>query len=341
MTGIRQISAPPGRANKPNKIVGTIAGIRRQGQSAMRSIIVLLVLLTLGFNQPALANVYRYERNGQVLEIKLHGNFPEAGDSGVITWIESTADALARVYGRWPRDYWQVRVQPIPSRGSDPVPWAQVNRGDPDVVSFYIDANASHDKLVNNWTAYHEFSHLLIPYRGWGDMWFSEGLASYYQNLLQARHGIFDEREMWQRLYDGFMRGRKNRRPDLSLGELSDRMREERSFMRVYWSGAWYFLAADAELRRRSGGRKSLDTALQQLNICCREQILSARQIASRLDTLSGESVFLPLFNEVSDSRALPEFETLYRELGISVHRGRVSLDEDHAKAALRRGFAG
>lgn len=298
---------------------------------------VLLVLLLVA--PVAQGRVHLYERGGQVLEIDVNPNMTSRQRTEVIDWLESTADALAGVYGRWPRDRWRVRVKPIRSYGRDPVPWAQVNRGNPDTVSFYIDDRADKQRLINNWTAYHEFSHLLIPYRGWGDMWFSEGLASYYQNLLQARHGVFDEREMWQRLHDGFVRGRKNRRPDLTLAELSPVMRENRSYMRVYWSGAWYFMTADLELRRQSQGRQNLDTVLQALNACCAESKLSARQIAGRFDELTGTDIFLPLFERVASSKELPLFEAQYASLGISLREGRVGLDEGHESSALRRGF--
>jgi hypothetical protein len=316
----------------------TRADIR--GRTATARSVVLLPLLLLLLSPLAEAKYYFYERQGQVLEIDLNPRLAQSERDKVLAWVQSTADALASVYGRWPRDRWRVRVKPVSGYGSDPVPWAQVNRGDPDVVSFYIDAAASKHHLVTNWTAYHEFSHLLIPYRGWGDMWFSEGLASYYQNLLQARHGVFDEREMWQRLHDGFVRGRSNRRPDLSLAELSPIMHENRSYMRVYWSGAWYFLSADLELRRRSHGRQSLDTALYALNACCADRKMSAREIARKLDAITGQALFVPLFDQVADSRSLPPFEDRYASLGIGIDGGRVSLDEEHASAHLRRSFA-
>ena len=307
----------------------------------MRYSLLFLFFLTSIAWQSSYASSYRYERGGQVLEIGLEGDFTPHGETDVKEWIESTADALATVYGRWPRDYWRVQVSSTSARGSDPVPWAQVNRGDPDVVTFYIDGSASKDSLVANWTAYHEFGHLLIPYRGWGDMWFSEGLASYYQNILQARHGVFDEQQMWQRLYDGFVRGRNNRHPELSLHELSERRYELGGIMRMYWSGAWYFLAADVELRKRGGDTSSLDAALQGLNSCCADKALSARQIAGRLDRLSGQAVFNRLFEQVSSSKALPNFESLFKELGIEVRGNIVHLDELHPNAALRRSIAG
>ncbi len=302
----------------------------------MRATLLSLIFAGLLNPLPAVARDYTIERDGQRLDVDIHFTLPNSREPAVLNWVESTAEALAKVYGRWPRDTWRVKVKPIGIYTRDPVPWAQVQRGEPDTVSFYIDALASEEKLVNNWTAYHEFSHLLIPYRGWGDMWFSEGLASYYQNLLQVRQGVFDEQEMWQRLHDGFVRGRNNRRPDRSLSQLSQRMRENRSHMRVYWSGAWYFFTADVELRRRSNGQQSLDTALERLNRCCSEQTLSAREIAARLDQLTGQELFVPLFRRVARSRDLPDFESLYGELGIELSAGQVRLRDDHPGAGLR-----
>ncbi|MEM0954689.1 MAG: hypothetical protein AAGI24_11170 [Pseudomonadota bacterium] len=287
-----------------------------------------------------------YQRDGRELRLLVDDSVPDKQQDDILRWIDVIADSMASVFGHWPRRHLEVRVVSYQSAGNDPVPWAQVNRGDqnpdsPNVVSFYVDPGADFTRLAQNWTAYHEFSHLLIPYRGWGDMWFSEGLASYYQNLLQARSGIFDEREMWQRLHDGFVRGRDNKRPDMTLAELSPSMREHRSYMRVYWSGAWYFFRADTELRSRSGGTQSLDTALAALNECCADMRLLAREIASRLDQLSGEAVFLPLFDQVAASYGLPAFEALYRELGIGIDAsGTVTLQPSHPQAPLRRAIA-
>jgi hypothetical protein len=186
---------------------------------------------------------YILNHGSQAIVVDTHFLFSDKRDQLILGWMESVTSALAAVYGRWPRDEIRVEISPIGLHTKDPVPWAKVQRGHPDTVSFYIDALASQDSLIRNWTAYHEFSHLLIPYRGWGDIWFSEGLASYYQNLLQARQGVFSQQEMWDRLYAGFMRGRnRNKRPQLTLSELSPQMHDTGSYMRVYWSGAWYFL---------------------------------------------------------------------------------------------------
>ena len=58
-----------------------------------------------------------------------------------------------------------------------------------------VNPESSMQEITNDWTAFHELSHLLIPYRGHGDLWFSEGLATYYQNIIQARAGVLSEAE--------------------------------------------------------------------------------------------------------------------------------------------------
>ena len=306
----------------------------------MRPPTLILLLLLTATNVPASAAEYTLKHGDQAIVVDTHFLFSDKRDQLILGWIESVTTALASVYGRWPRDELRVEVSPIGMRTEDPVPWAEVQRGHPDTVSFYIDALASQEQLISNWTAYHEFSHLLIPYRGWGDMWFSEGLASYYQNLLQARQGVFSQQEMWDRLCAGFMRGRnRNKHPRLSLAELSAQMHDTDSYMRVYWSGAWYFLRADVELRRRSNNRQSLDTALEQLNRCCAEQELSARDIAQRLDEVSGQNLFLPLFEEVSRSHAVPDFETLFEQLGVDIAGDRVRLLNSAEQLAIRDGI--
>ena len=291
----------------------------------------------------ALAKEYRVPRGEQEITVDVDFLLSVSHRQKVLRWLDSTTEVLTSVYGRLPRSNLRIEVSPISPISlfsSDSIPWARVVRGDPDRVKFYIDAMASEEDLVNNWTSYHELSHLLIPYRGWGDLWFSEGLASYYQNLLQVRAGIIDEQTMWQKLHDGFDRALDNRHPDLTLAELSPIMRENRSFMRVYWSGAWYFLKADVELRKSSDGAISLDTVLGELNNCCRDETMSAEQIVNRLDSFTQSTLFSDLFSTVRASRAMPPVEDLWSELGIASDGGTVRFIADHAGTDLRTGIS-
>ncbi len=278
------------------------------------------------------------EWQGRQLAVDFSDEIGEAARVELLRWIEFVAGSLGQVYGRWPRELQQIAIEPASSPGDDPIPWAEVRRGEVDRVEFFVTAEASAERLRQAWTGYHELAHLLIPYRGWGDAWFSEGLASYYQNLMQARAGVLSENEMWQRLYDGFQRGLAEREFDgRPLRSVSDAMRRDGGFMRVYWSGAWYFLAADTRLRLQSRGHQTLDGALEQLNRCCADQSMSVPDMVDRLDELNRVVLFRPLYDELVDSTRVPPFAPLFASLGIALEGDRVKLQSVGPGAAIRR----
>lgn len=305
----------------------------------MRSILFSVCLLAILVSEALKASDFAIDRGRQTLQVSIAADVPQTRQQ-LTPWFTQVAAALALPWGCWPRDRWNIEVRTANRVSPDRVPWAQVIRGDPDTVRFYIDPSATAQDLISNWTAYHEVAHLLIPYRGSGDLWFSEGLASYYQNVLQARSGLFDEREMWQRLYSGLRRGQDNRAPQLTLAELSPRVRESASYMRVYWSGALYFLQADVELRRRSAGQMTLDTVLKKLNECCADQRLSVRQIAQRLDGFSHYPLFVPLHQQFGEAYDIGEFEPLLARLGVASRWGRVYLNDAADDRAIASAIA-
>jgi hypothetical protein len=307
-----------------------------------RTLLLALVVFSLGFAAiPArTADVYRTSltEHGRTVELQISSSFSPGQRENLLAWIEFTCASLLQVYGHWPRQAWSISISPASAADSDPIPWAQVNRGDVDTVEFFIAPQASAEQLKQAWTGYHELAHLLIPYRGWGDHWFSEGLASFYQTVLQARVGILNEQQAWQRMYEGFMRGRADSEFDgQPLAQVSAAMREQGGFMRVYWSGAWYFLASDLRLRQQSGGKLTLDLALQKLNACCADARLSVPEIVNKLDELNGVLLFEPLYRQLNESTAMPAFEASFASLGISISDGDVILQQAGPGAALRQ----
>jgi hypothetical protein len=307
-----------------------------------RHLLALLCLLSIPALAAQQAPSIPMLHGDSTLDLQIDPAFTAAQQVDVRQWINHIAGSLLQVYGRWPRQRWRITVEPASGSSSDSIPWGQVNRGRIDTVRFYILADAGVSRLTENWTSYHELAHLLIPYKGSGDAWFSEGLASYYQNLLQARVGLLDEQAMWQKLLDGFLRGRQQAAFDgISLAKVSDSMPGNGAFMRVYWSGAWYFLAADVQLRQQSGGQFGLDDALDALNRCCAEQQLSASAIARKLDSENRIVLFEPLFRQARQSRKLPDFESLYASLGITIENGSARLQTHGPGVKLRRGITG
>jgi M61 glycyl aminopeptidase len=301
---------------------------------------LLALWMVAAWSSPAYCELLLYDSGKRQLQVNISDEFPTQTQDEIDAWVRDLSHSLTLVYGHWPRERWAIDVVPVSGSSDDPIPWAQVHREGMDRVAFYVLANATSDRLKRAWTGYHELSHLLLPYRGWGDTWFSEGLASYYQNILQARAGIISETQMWQKLHDGFMRGRSDSRFDgMSLLSVNRNMRANGGYMRVYWSGAWYFLSADLSLREQSNGSHSLDNALEQLNACCARKSLSVTDIIDQMDRGNQRKVFEPLYREVRAAEQMPPFEPLFDRLGIRIVEGKVTLQQQGPEAELRRQF--
>jgi hypothetical protein len=278
------------------------------------------------------------ELAGGRLRYALLAGEPAADTAAIRDWITSGARALVSTYGRLPVPGVQLLVVPI-GRGNEPVPWGEVKRGGGDAVHLYIDQRQSADAFMDDWVLAHELGHLLHPYIDSRDRWLSEGLASYYQNVLRARTGLISVALAWNRLHAGFERGARGTQSGRSLAEVSESMMRDRAFMRVYWSGAAVALLADVELRKRSDGRQSLDTALKALHTCClpADRSWSARELMQKLDQLTETSIFMDLYRQHVNSDDFPELKTVYAELGLKpVSNTRVDFDPKAYGAGIR-----
>jgi hypothetical protein len=212
----------------------------------------------------------------------------QASDLGRIV---PNVEALLQAFGALPRRDSQLLVLPLPGV-REAAPWGQTTRGEAAAVQLFAGADAPPDALLADWTATHELAHLLHPHLGPRGRWLSEGLASYYQNVLRARLGALPADEAWQRLDAGLLRGRDDTRSrGLTLEQAARRMHATRGYMRVYWSGAAFWMEADFELRANGD---SLDEVLRRFAQCCleREAELTPEQFVAQLDRLAGRDVF-------------------------------------------------
>jgi len=251
-------------------------------------------------------------------------------------WISHSSDALKLVYGELPVNHFITKIK-ASKRNSGVVPWGEVSRDYPPEVTLVINPNSTINELKGDWTIYHEFSHLLIPYDTGDARWFSEGLASYYQNIIQARAGMFNEEKMWQKLYEGFERGKKETNYNhQKLSYLSDHIDQNHNYMRIYWSGALYWLKADMALRKLKPSY-SLDKALYQLQKCCFDRYLTAEEITKQLDKLTNSTIFTSLFTDFSESYTLPKYIDELHSLGVNQYAGQIKLKNNAEYSHIRR----
>jgi len=272
---------------------------------------------------------------GARMRLAAPGDLSVARRIKIRQWIEQTVETVVSVYGYFPQPAPQVLVIPIGPR-NEAVLTASVIRGGGTGVVFYIDETRPLQEFMDDWTATHEFSHMLIPYVSSRDRWLSEGLASYYQNVLRARDGRLSATAAWQELYDGFKRGQNG----TYGGSLAQATRTGRhSTMRVYWSGAALMLMADIQLRQASGGRQSLDTALQSLAACCisNGKTWRAREMFERLDELTGTHIMTGLYDRYVPAYGFPDLRSTWDDLGISIHHGKVTLLNSAQMSDIRK----
>lgn len=249
----------------------------------------------------------------------LHGA-PKVEWESIRQWLTRSAEAVSTLYGRLPVDEVQMIVVPG-ARGDEPVPSAFVLRGGQPAVHFFINQRKPLADYLADWTAVHEMAHLLLPHVRPEDAWLSEGVASYYQNVLRARAGMISVQEAWQRMHGSFRRAMRSM-PGTTLADATERMYRDGAYMRVYWHGAALVLMADQRLRARTQGAQSLDRVLYRLHACCLNgaQVWQANALFDKLDELSATTVFSELYAQHVTAARFPDLTETYDELGLDLN---------------------
>lgn len=275
---------------------------------------------------------------GGQLNVSLSRQVSRAQQQKIIRWLTSAADAVTTTYGQFPLASVDVLITPT-SRGDGPVPFGQVMRAGGTRVRLLANITSPIEALITDWTAVHEFSHLMLPYIDRDAAWLSEGIATYYQYLLRVRAGLIDEEEAWRGILAGIERGRKDTQDDQTLRQVSTNMSRRGGYMRVYWSGLVYALTTDVLLRQGSGGVKSLDAGLQAFRDCClpTQDSWTAAEFLSQLDQLLDTQEFTAHYHDYPRRRDFPAVDTTLTDLGVSFHGGKLKFIETAPKAALRR----
>ena len=273
------------------------------------------------------------------------GDDLRAGENGAPwrEWLTTSLRATQTVTGSFPLENIRIKLRST-SRSSNAIAFGQVRRSLPPQLHFYVSPDASLEALNADWRGYHEFAHLLIPFPGNDDIWFTEGFASYYQYLLQSRAGVISQQRAWKELLDGFTRGESDRSGrGQTLRKLSPKMWDKRAYRRVYWTGAAFFLRVDIRLRTETGGRHSLDRALAAFHDCCldRHQRWSAERLIDTLGALSVPEIWQQEYRRTIDAPAEPRYREALVHLGISRSWRGLQLEDSPRARALRKAIAG
>lgn len=229
-------------------------------------------------------------------------------------WIARAGLASAQLTGRATARDAAITALSMPGSarpGSVPVLFGMAGRGVvPSVLLFA--AEAPGPEIVDDWTLVHELSHLAVPYVPAEDAWLSEGLATYYQEVLRARAGSQSAEAAWRALDDGLRRGAREG-TGRTLREESRAMHASRAYTRVYWAGAALALLLDVELRARGLG--SLDARIARV-ADRRDRTLRADELLRALDDADGS--VRALVARWLDDDAFPDVSEAYARLGLA-----------------------
>jgi len=271
---------------------------------------------------------------GGVLRVSvLHGADDEQRKK-LHDWLSRVTKAILSAYGRLPLPDVQVLVLPMTSHHRA-VMFGQSIRGEGNALELLVDPSRPLSEFDDDWVAVHELSHLMHPYLGDRGSWLSEGLATYYQNVLRARAGLLTPVQAWDRLKEGF----EDQRDSYStpLQESAQDMHATHDFRRIYWSGAAFWMTVDTDLRRDSGGKLTLDLALSRFRDCCLPAYKRWQpdDFVAKLDALLGTHTVTSRYREFADMRHFPDWKKVYSALGIRDAGGHLHFD-DAPDAALR-----
>ena len=258
---------------------------------ALAAFLSLFLLTTLSFQSHA--------------DLRWHweDNFTTAERDKLRAWITETSTALDRYVGPFPFD---VHVYFHRSNNaSEPVPWANTWRAGQQSIKFYVDPRYSLDEFRDDWTAPHEFAHLIFPYLGRSNAWFAEGFASYLQFSVMVEAGIIDDAEAVRRrekrmlpaiapLHDA----------DMPLPDHMPELKRRGAYPTFYWGGSIYFERVDMQLRAQGS---SLQEALTDFLACCRMQRRSLDSLTRELDKVVGSRVFSEELLVIRSTPGMPD----------------------------------
>ncbi len=242
----------------------------------------------------------------------------------IARWLENAGRVVSMPAGRFPVSRVQVIVVPT-SPNVFPIRFGHTGRSGGASILIFMPTDVDRTSLREDWIAIHEFSHLLHPFVRREDAWLSEGLATYLQEVLRVRAGMLSEADAWRRMYEGAALGRSG---EGGLAAETRRMPYAGNYQRVYWAGAAIALMADVELRRRTQGRMSLDTALAGLleRPGLMQRPASAATLIRALDEATGGTTFRDVAARFLEGEKLPELSALYRKLGLLDARGKLGV---------------
>lgn len=272
-------------------------------------------------------SVARRTVGGGEIDVAFLGGVPTPA---ILGWVDGAVHALAAYYGRFPIEHAALVVNVTSWSGVDDG-HTMGNGGGSVLISVGRDTTPA--KLADDWVLVHELVHVSFP--DLGRPWIEEGLATYLEPVIRLRSGLCDADLLWRSLVEGLPQGQP--------GDGDGGLDVTDTWGRRYWGGAMFWFLADVEIRKRSGGARSLDDALRAVNRAGGNvgKRWDSDRVLAMADEGAGVPVLVPLRREMGRAPVRVDLDAVWRSLGVSIQNGRVVFDDGAPLASIRLGIQG
>jgi hypothetical protein len=251
----------------------------------------------------------------------------DLGDAAVWQWIDNAARAVTAYYGRFPLPSARITVERFDGRGighGTAYPTGEVH--------VLIGRGTTAEQLAEDWVMTHEMLHLAFPSLPERNHWMEEGFATYVEPLARLRSGAITAERVWGDIVRDMWQG---------LPRAGDRgLDRTHTWGRTYWGGAIFFLMADIEMHQRTG--KGLEEALRAIAFAggTIANDWPIDKVIATGDRAVGAPVLRTVYDRMKAAPAPVDLDALWKKLGISVDKGRVSFDDSAPLAPIRRAIS-
>ena len=302
---------------------------RNKFQISKNTLVFLCVLLST-FSPDQQEQGARAARQKK-LKVKFESNSNgHLSKSAVIKWLQHSREAVSQYYGLFPINIEDLTVT-IDEEEGDSVGLGTTNAEERQAaIEIRIGEDISESRLMHDWTATHEMTHLAMPILGRADRWVAEGMATYVEPIARLQLGQVSPEEIW---------GDLARNAPRALRRQDKGFRGTRDLGELYWGGAIWCLLADIQIRQKTQNRFGFQDAMRGIvkSGATVFSDYSARDALKSGDEAIGASVLVPLYEQFSTGPINVDHDDLLQKLGIIRSGGTVHFDNTAPLANIRR----
>ena len=264
------------------------------------------------------------ELAGASIELQFTPDFNAAQRNAARAWVQRSADAVVRYFGRFPVPEVELLLQGGDGAGVG----GGVSSAEPSLlIRVRLGRDTTAEQYRADWVLVHEMVHLALPRVPRAQRWLHEGAATYVEAVARARAGLLAPTDVW-----------KSWRRQMPLGQPRDGdqgLDHTPTWARTYWGGALFFLQGDVRLRQRGTAERGLQQALQGVLAAGGDYRVAwdAQRIFATADAALGQRTLSEMYARMKNQPSPADLATLWRELGVE----DTTLRDDAPLAALRR----